>query len=50
MNTVKTVKKIFDCVECKNSNDLSASTYGIGDIHECPFCGIEFEKYCKDYD
>ncbi len=43
MNNVITKGKKFACNECKNESDLSANPLKVGDIFECPFCGIEYE-------
>jgi len=43
MNNVITKGKKFNCVECKNESDLNANPLKVGDIFECPFCGIEYE-------
>ncbi|MEI6462676.1 MAG: lysine biosynthesis protein LysW [bacterium] len=43
MNNVKTVGRKFNCLECKNECDLNAKVFQVGDIYECPTCGIEYE-------
>ena len=30
------------CLECKNEFDLD-SNVSVGDVVECPYCGIEYE-------
>ncbi len=32
----------LECPECKNNIDLEKD-YNIGDVIECPYCGIELE-------
>ncbi|MEI6887425.1 MAG: hypothetical protein WCK31_04295 [bacterium] len=43
MNTVKSVGRKFKCLECKNECDLNSKIFQVGDIYECPMCGIEYE-------
>jgi lysine biosynthesis protein LysW len=37
----------LQCPECKNQIPLEKE-YNIGDVIECPFCGIELEVLEKD--
>lgn len=38
----------FTCVECKN--EVTVEDVEIGEIVECPYCGIEFEILGKEGD
>lgn len=33
----------FSCVECKNEVTMDQNKRRVGDVVECPFCGIEYE-------
>lgn len=35
--------KTLQCPECKNIIELNQKEYKVGDIIECPFCGVEIE-------
>jgi transcription elongation factor Elf1 len=39
---VTTVGGKFQCLECRNEVTLDADKK-VGDVIECPFCGIEYE-------
>lgn len=33
----------FNCSECQNEIELPENKRRVGDVIECPYCGIEFE-------
>jgi lysine biosynthesis protein LysW len=37
----------FECLECRNEVTLDPGKK-VGDVIECPFCGIEYEVVTKD--
>lgn len=43
----KTLDKKVECIECKNEISLE-DNHKVGDVVECPFCGIEYEVVEKD--
>lgn len=44
---ITTQGKTYTCAECKNDTELEGSI-GVGDVIECPFCGIEYEVSSGD--
>jgi len=44
---ITTSSKIFICSECQNEVELTEGK-NVGDIIECPFCGIEYEIVSMD--
>lgn len=46
---LSTQNKRYICTECQNESELKESD-DIGDVVECPFCGIEYEIVSKDND
>lgn len=47
MNEIKAIDNKFTCVECQNEIVLDPEKK-VGDIVECPYCGIEYEIIGKD--
>ena len=39
---VTAVNGKFECLECRNEVEVDSSKK-VGDVIECPFCGIEYE-------
>lgn len=39
----------YTCAECKNETSVENGN-GVGDVVECPYCGIEYEILSKDED
>jgi len=37
----------YTCAECKNDTSINSSS-AVGDVIECPFCGIEYEIASSD--
>lgn len=44
---ITTQGKTYTCAECKNDAELDEAV-GVGDVVECPFCGIEYEIASTD--
>jgi lysine biosynthesis protein LysW len=44
---VKTQGGKFACTECRNEITLDPSKV-VGDVVECPYCGIEYEVTSKE--
>jgi lysine biosynthesis protein LysW len=47
MEQVKAIDNKFICLECQNEVSLDEGKK-VGDIVECPYCGIEYEVVSKD--
>ena len=47
MEQIKVVNNKFTCIECQNEVTVDADKK-VGDIIECPYCGIEYEIIAKD--
>jgi transcription elongation factor Elf1 len=47
MEQVKALDNKFTCLECQNEVVLDPEKK-VGDIVECPYCGIEYEITGKD--
>ncbi len=47
MEQIKVVNNKFICIECQNEVTVDADKK-VGDIIECPYCGIEYEIISKD--
>jgi transcription elongation factor Elf1 len=47
MEQVKALDNKFTCLECQNEVVLDPEKK-VGDIVECPYCGIEYEVTGKD--
>ena len=40
----------FICIECKNEVIIDPGKQKVGDVIECPYCGIEYEIVSKNGD
>ena len=47
MEQIKVINNKFVCIECQNEVTVDADKK-VGDIIECPYCGIEYEIISKD--
>ena len=47
MEQIKVINNKFVCIECQNEVTVDADKK-VGDIIECPYCGIEYEIIAKD--